>query len=240
MIEHERPGDAPPVGPDRTFARRLAAQSLAEGDDTGWFEKYYAAAEQGTVVVHWVDSTPNQRVVAALAGQRGPGNAIVTGCGSGEDAEHVASLGYATVAFDVSPTAIAVARRRHPHSAVQYVTANLLSPPRRWQGAFDLVIEAFTLQVLSGRARRTAIAQTAALVAQGGRLLVVATARDEHEDAGTMPWPLTRAEIESFVDEGLLIDSIVEDIDHEAVGAVRRWRAWFSAPDPSRRPQSMR
>jgi SAM-dependent methyltransferase len=215
--------------PDRAFARRLAAQALAAGDDTGWFEKYYAAAEQGTVAVHWVDSAPNRRVVAALDGQRGPGNAIVVGCGSGEDAEYVASLGYTTVAFDVSPTAIALARRRHPNSAVAYVTADLLSPPRSWRGAFDLVVEAFTLQVLMGVARRIAVEQTAALVAPGGRLLVIATARGEDEDPGAMPWPLTRAEIDSFVQHGLHIDSVVEDLDDGPRGTVRRWRVWYGA-----------
>ena len=58
---------------------------------------------------------------AALAGAAGRGLAIVTGCGLGDDAEHVASLGYATIAFDVSPTAVAAARRRFPRSAGQYV-----------------------------------------------------------------------------------------------------------------------
>jgi len=229
LIEQDTPGDAPPVDPARAFARRLAAKSIAAGDDTAWFEQYYAAAEQGTVTVHWVDSAPNHRVVAALAGQRGPGNAIVIGCGSGEDAEHVASLGYTTVAFDVSPTAIALARRRHPHSTVRYVTANLLSPPPFWTGAFDLVVEAFTVQVLSGEARRVAIAQAAALVAPGGRLLAIATARADDEAPGAMPWPLTRAEIESFVEHGLRVDSIVEDLDDDPRGAIRRWRAWFVA-----------
>jgi SAM-dependent methyltransferase len=214
---------------DRRYARQLAADSIARGDATGWFEPLYAAAEQGATTVLWADLAPNPRLVSALAGLPGGGRALVVGCGLGDDAEPVASLGFTTVAFDVSPTAVAAARRRFPRSTVRYVTADLLSPPRFWAGAFDLVVEVFTLQVLTGAARRTAFAQVARLVAPGGRLLVIARARDEHEDPGQLPWPLTRAEIESFHEYGLVKQSIVDFLD-EGRGPVRRWRAWFTAP----------
>jgi SAM-dependent methyltransferase len=215
---------------DRRYARQLAADSIARGDATGWFEMLYAAAEQGTTTVPWADLAPNPRLVSALAGLPGGRRTLMVGCGLGDDAEHVASLGFTTVAFDVSPTAIAAARRRFPRSTVEYVTADLLSPPRAWAGAFDLVVEVFTLQVLTGAARRTAFAQLARLVAPGGRLLVIARAREEHEDPGQLPWPLTRAEIESFHEYGLVKQSIVDFLDDEGRGPVRRWRAWFTAP----------
>jgi SAM-dependent methyltransferase len=221
----------PSNDPNRAFARRLAADSIAEGDSTGWFETLYAAADRGTVTVPWADLTPNPSLVTALAGLAGGGRALVIGCGLGDDAEHLASLGYTTVAFDVSPTAVAGARRRFPKSAVRYVTADLLSPPKSWTGAFELVVEVFTLQVLTGAARRTAFARTAQLVASGGRLLIIARAREEHDEPGTMPWPLTRAEVESFRGYGLREDSIVDFVDDEVHGPVRRWRAWFTAHD---------
>jgi SAM-dependent methyltransferase len=235
MIEHpSAPTHLDPSNdPNRAFARRLAADSIANGDSTGWFEKLYVAAERGTVTVPWADLAPNPRLAAALPGRTGGGRALVIGCGLGDDAEHVASLGYPTVAFDVSPTAVAGARRRFPHSSVRYVTADLLSPPQSWTGAFELVVEVFTLQVLTGTARQTAFARTAQLVAPGGRLLIIANAREEHGDSGQMPWPLTRAEIESFGGYGLREDSIVDFLDDETHGPVRRWRAWFSAPGPS-------
>ena len=135
------------------------------------------------------------------------------------------------VIFDVSPTAVAGARRRFPHSTVEYVTADLLSPPPSWTAAFKLVVEVYTLQVLTGAARRTAFARTAQMVAPSGRLLVIAGARDEDDDPGPMPWPLTRAEIESFRTYGLNRDSIVDLIDDEGWRSVRRWRAWFTGPD---------
>jgi SAM-dependent methyltransferase len=214
----------------RRFAQLLAARSITRGDATGWFETLYAAAEQGLVGVPWADNAPSARLVAALVDQAGPGRALVVGCGLGDDAEHVASLGFTTVAFDVSRTAVAGARRRFPASTVQYVTADLLSPPPAWAGAFDLVVEVFTLQVLTGPARSGAFARLAELVAPGGRLLVIAGAREDGDHPGEMPWPLTRAEIESFQEYGLDKDSIVDFIDATERGPVRRWRAWFTAP----------
>ena len=50
----------------------------------------------------WADLAPNPRLVRALAGAADGRRAIVIGCGLGDDAEHVASLGLTTMAFDVS------------------------------------------------------------------------------------------------------------------------------------------
>ena len=87
------------------------------------------------------------------------------------------------------------------------------------------------MQVLTGAARRTAFARTAQLVAPGGRLLVIAGARGDHDDPGQMPWPLTRAEIGSFRAYGLTENSVSDFVDEESQGPVRRWRAWFTAPE---------
>jgi SAM-dependent methyltransferase len=213
---------------DRRYARALAAQSIARGDDTGWFERLYAAAELGLTTVPWADLAPYPRLVSELDGRTGPGRALVVGCGLGDDAEHIASLGFTTTAFDVSATAIATARSRHPESPVDYQTANLLTPPTQWYGAFELIVEAFTIQVLTGPSRRMAIAQLARLLAPNGQLLVIARARDEHDPPGAMPWPLTRAELESFRDHGLVPTSIVDYFDDGVDGPVRRWTAWFT------------
>jgi SAM-dependent methyltransferase len=172
----------------------------------------------------------NPRLVTALVAASGTGDALVVGCGLGDDAEHVASLGYTTVAFDVAPTAVATARCRFPHSTVDYVVADLLCPPPAWAGAFGLVVEVFTLQVLTGSARRTAIAHTAGFVAPGGRLLLIAGARNDDDGPGQMPWPLTRAELDSVGGHGLRTDSVDDVVDHDSRGPVRGWSAWYTAP----------
>ncbi len=64
-------------------------------------------------------------------------------------------------AFDVSPTAVAEAAQRFAGSPVKYQVADLLAPPPEWTGAFDLVVEIYTVQALYGEARVAAIGKPA-------------------------------------------------------------------------------
>jgi SAM-dependent methyltransferase len=208
----------------RAYVRRLAAESIADGDATGWFERVYAGAERGETIVPWAHLEPNP--LLRTWARSGSGRAVVVGCGLGDDAEFLAGLGHDVTAFDVSETAVARARDRFPDSRVEYRAADLLDLPAAWHRAFDLVVESYTVQVLRGEARERAIAGTADLVAPGGTLLVIARAREESDDPGRMPWPLTRAEIESFPLPAVRIEDLYDDEDPP----VRRWRAEFRRP----------
>lgn len=211
--------------PDRR-ARALAAEGLAADDPTGWFERLYAEARTGDAVVPWDRGSPHQLLAEWAAAHRPEGagkRALVVGCGLGRDSEFVAGLGFGTVAFDVSETAVRTARDRHPDSPVEYTRADLLAPPAQWSRAFDLVVESMTVQSLPDEIRPAAIAAVPEFVAPGGTLLVIAAAREPGEPADGPPWPLTRAEIDAFATGGL------EPVRVEDVPAtdefVRRWRA---------------
>jgi SAM-dependent methyltransferase len=199
---------------------------MTADDPTGWFERLYAAARRGEAVVPWDRGGPH-RLLAEWTGARRPAGAgrraVIVGSGLGEDAEHVAGLGFDTVAFDVAPTAVDESRRRFSGSRVRYVVADLLDPPAEWRGAFDLVVESLTAQSLPEHVRRRAIANVAGLVAPGGTLLVIAAARDEDERADGPPWPLTRAEVDAFAAGGLLEAVRLEDLRDGT--SVRWWRA---------------
>ena len=186
---------------ERARARQLSAESVAAGDATGWFERLYAEAEAGVSVVPWADGLPDPQLVewADGVGLDGAGRrALVVGCGLGYDAEFLAGRGFAVTAFDLAPTAIAGARRLYPDSLVDYQTADLLDLPAAWAGAFDLVVEAYTVQPLYGPVRQRALAALHGPVAPGGSLLVLSRATDEDHpvrDPAMMPWPLTPAEL---------------------------------------------
>ncbi len=217
-----------PVDPGEQ-TRRLAAEALADDDATGWFERLYVAAQAGAAVVPWDRGAPHQMLVewGSAAGVEGGGRrALVVGAGLGADAEYVAALGFDTVAFDISPTAVRTARERHPGSAVEYRTADLLDPPAEWHEAFDLVVESLTVQSLPERLHAAAMARVREMVSPGGTLLVLATARDERDGpVDGPPWPLTRAELDTFATGGL--DAVrVEDV-HDGGPGPHRWRAEF-------------
>jgi SAM-dependent methyltransferase len=183
-------------------ARQLSAEFVSDGDPTGWFDRLYIEGQAGTAIVPWVQGTPNESLVEWAAGQQ-PGSgrkALVVGCGTGEDAEFLAGLGFVVTGFDIAPTVIAAARERHPRSTVDYRVADLTALPAEWSEAFDLVVEIYTLQPLYGAIRGRAIAAVHKPVAPGGVLLVISMATTEDDpvrDLAMMPWPLTRAEIET-------------------------------------------
>ena len=215
----------------RIRAREIAAESVAAGDATGWFEKLYAAAAAGDPVVPWADGEANPNLVdwADAAGLDGAGRtALVPGCGLGYDAEYLAGRGFAVTAFDIAPTAVLTARRENPGSPVSYVTADLLDLPADWAGAFDLVVEAYTVQPLFGSAREKALSALAGPVAAGGTLLVIARATDEDDpgrDPASMPWPLTRREI-NLAGGPLRLVQLRKFLDQEDPPKLR-WRAEF-------------
>jgi SAM-dependent methyltransferase len=205
-------------------ARDLAAESA---DATGWFERLYVAAEHGEATVPWDRGVPNPLLVEWAETRKLAGDgrrALVVGCGLGKDSEYVAGLGFQTVAFDISETAIRTVHRRFPASSVQYVVADLLDPPDEWTGSFDLVVESITVQSLPPSLHADAIAQVVAMVAPGGTLIVHSGAREDHEEPDGPPWPLTRAEIDSFAG-GNLQPLQIEEL--RGPDGIHRWRAEF-------------
>jgi SAM-dependent methyltransferase len=208
-------------GPDEQ-ARRRAAEALAAGDPTAWFEPLYAAAATGDAVVPWARGEPNAEIAAWAAGRAGEGKrAVVIGSALGDDAEFVASLGCETVAFDVSASAVEAVRGLFPASSVDYVVADLLSLPAEWLHAFDVVVEIATVQALPRDLRPAAVGAVAGLLAPGGTLLVGASASEQPDFDGP-PWPLTRQDVESFAVGGVRLLTL------DRTRAGRRWWAVFT------------
>ncbi len=198
-----------------------------------WFEELYAQVDSsGFSVVPWADLEPNPNLLAWLDREDVDGkgkSALVVGCGLGDDAEELSRRGFRVTAFDVSGSAVAIAKKRFADSAVEYVAADLLQPPTGWAGKYDLVHEAYTLQVLPRGLRQKALGQLARFVAPSGDLLLIARARDDAEDPGQLPWPLTRTELDAVTEFGLERITIEDYLDDE-VPPVRRFRVVYRRP----------
>ncbi len=214
-------------------AANLAHAAIAAGNATGWFEQVYADAAAGKTSVPWDRGRANELLVQWTSGQYRDGplraadgaKALVIGCGLGEDAEYIAGLGFAVTAFDIAPTAIAVARSRFPRSRVDYQVADLLAPPNRWSQAFDLVVESITVQALPDPPRAAALTRLGEFVAPGGTLIVIARRREAGTADSGPPWSLIQAEIESIATGGVRLVS-AETIEPGPVPS-RRWLAEF-------------
>jgi SAM-dependent methyltransferase len=173
--------------------------------DDGFFEAFYAEAGEDFERIPWARLAPRPQLVEWLDRHPpAPGTrALVVACGLGDDAEELARRGCAVDAFDISPTAIAAARRRFPDSAVAYRVADLFDLPEDWRGAFGVVVEVMTVQSLPEDLHAGAIDVITGCVAAGGTLLVRALTRAEDQPWDQRPWPLKPSELARFEAGGL-------------------------------------
>lgn len=190
----------------RDATLRLAKEFAKKGQPDDWFEEFYDRAGGDINKVYWADLEPGPHLVAYLKENAVPdgGRAVTIGCGLGDDAEILADSGFAVTAFDISPAAIAMCRKRYPESTVDYTVADLFDHPSNWSRSFDLVYECNTIQILTGDNRARALNAMVNLVKPGGVILVSCRSRNKGEDLDAWPLALDRYEIDGFVRAGLV------------------------------------
>lgn len=190
--------------------RATVAIHLESGDPVGWFEPVYAAARRDIAAIPWAAPDAHPYLTAWLAAPVAtpPGRrAVVVGCGLGDDARAVAGHGFEVTAFDVAPSAVAWAARRHRRSGITWRTLDLLDADARapLDGAFDLVVEVLTVPYLPGVVRDAAMHAVGALVAPGGVLVVVTVlAAGPDPAADGPPWPQAPSELAAYRSAGLV------------------------------------
>jgi SAM-dependent methyltransferase len=205
------------------LADELGVRAVADGEPTRWYDELWSAAGRGEVPLPW-DHTDPHPVLAEWVARWGAGagrRAVVVGCGLGADSELLARHGWRTTAFDISPAAVAAVRQRYPDSAVDYREGDLLDVVDDLVGAFDLVVEIYTLQALHPSLRDRAVAGVRRLLAPGGTALVVQVVRrDDQPRSAEPPWTLTRAEMEAVAGDGVVLESIAEVLPEGRVNPV--------------------
>jgi SAM-dependent methyltransferase len=203
----------------RARTREIAAEFIDRGDATGWFEALYREAAGDNEKIPWADLEPNRffRDWAERNELKGDDrNALVVGCGLGDDARYLHDLGFRVTAFDISPTAIEWARKLHRETDIRFFAADLFDPPKEWYQAFDFVLEIYTIQPLPLAMRARTIDAIANFVRfPGGRLLVVTRGREDDETPPELPWALWRQDLSRFEENGLRPLTFEETLDEE-------------------------
>ena len=190
----------------RARVRELQAEFATRGDTLGWFEALYKEAAGDNDVIPWADLEPNLyfRAWAEEHDLKGSGRtALVVGCGLGDDAKYLHDLGFKVTAFDISPTAIDWAKKLYGDADIRFETADLFQPLRGWLGAFDFVLEIYTIQPLPLEMRPQVVDAVAAFVGEGGTLVVVTRGRGDDEEPDILPWPMSRRDLSRFETNGL-------------------------------------
>lgn len=217
------------VSDERSWAAaadRLGAAAARDGEPTRWFEELWSSAARGEVDTPWARTEPMPVVAQHLATTRaGAGRrAVVVGVGLGADAQAAAAHGWDTVAFDISPSAIDLVTARYPDSPVDFRVADLLDLPADLRGAFDLVIEVFTVQAMPPTVREQASAGLRALLRPGGEMLAVQAIRaDGAPYPEEPPWPLDEREMRALAGDDVELVSL-----DRVVRPDEQWPLWVA------------
>lgn len=209
----------------RERTRAIAAEFTERGDPLGWFDALYKESNGDPELIPWGDLEPNRffRSWAEATGLKGDGRtALVVGCGLGDDAKYLHDLGFKVTGFDISPTAIEWAKKLHAETDIQFETADLFQPFRGWLGAFEFVLEIYTIQPLPLEMRPKVIDAIAAFVAKDGKLLVVTRGREDGEETPQLPWPVSKKDLSRLETNGLE-QSYFEEMYDEDDEAERRF-----------------
>jgi SAM-dependent methyltransferase len=142
-----------------------------------------------------------QPAVVRLASEGGFAGAVLdAGCGTGENALHVASLGLPVLGIDVAETALAMALEKAGDRGieVEFVAADALHLERLAR-TFETVLDCGLFHTFDGEERPGYVASLASVTAHDGTLYVLCFS-DDSPDTG--PHPITREELRAAFNPG--------------------------------------
>ena len=198
--------------------KEIQSEFANRGDALGWFDALYKEAEGDSGKIPWADLTPNKylRIWAEQTNLRGNNrNALVVGCGLGDDAKFLHDLGFQVTAFDISPTAIEWARKLHSTTDIKFAAADLFDTPKEWFQAFEFVLEVYTIQPLPLEMRPQVIDAIANFVGLNGELVVVTRGREDDEISKELPWALSKKDLSRFEANGFVQNNLTEMFGEE-------------------------
>lgn len=137
-----------------------------------------------------------QPAIAELAAEGAfRGTVLDAGCGTGENALHLAATGLSIVGIDVAETAVPQAKEkaRDRGLAAEFAVGDALRLSAL-DRTFDTVLDCGLFHTLDARERQTYVASLASVTEPGARLHVLCF-RDAGADSG--PHPVVRAEFEA-------------------------------------------
>jgi SAM-dependent methyltransferase len=142
-----------------------------------------------------------QPAIVRLASEGGIAGAVLdAGCGTGENALHVASLGLPVLGVDVAETALVIAREKAGERglAVEFLAADAFELKRLGR-TFDTVLDCGLFHTFDGDERPRYVASLASVAAPGGTLYVLCFS-DDGPDTG--PHPVTQEELRAAFNAG--------------------------------------
>jgi SAM-dependent methyltransferase len=142
-----------------------------------------------------------QPAIVRVASEGGFRGAVLdAGCGTGENALHLASLGLSVVGVDVAETALGIARAKATDRGLEaeFAIADAFHLERLGR-TFDTALDCGLFHSLDGDERPAYVASLAAVTHRGGTLYVLCFSDDEPD---AVPHPVSEDELRAAFDPG--------------------------------------
>jgi SAM-dependent methyltransferase len=148
----------------------------------------------------WDIGGPQPAVVRVAAEGGFAGAVLDAGCGTGENALHLAALGLSVLGVDVAETALAMARAKAEDRGIQieFAAADAMRLDRLGR-RFDTVLDCGLFHTFDVDERPAYVASLGSATARGSRLYVLCFS-DEGPDLG--PHPVSRDELTAALSPG--------------------------------------
>jgi len=180
--------------------KQMVKEHQEKDEPTSWCDSIYKDAHGDYTKVFWADLESNPYLLQYLKNNKTKNKkAIVIGCGVGDDAKSLSDAGYNVTAFDISPSAIELCKKRYPKSKINFLVADLFSYPLNWFENYDLVYECNTIQILAGKYRILAREKISSLLNKGGKAVISCRSRLEGKQENDIPKPLDKKEMNAFM-----------------------------------------
>jgi SAM-dependent methyltransferase len=148
----------------------------------------------------WDIGQPQPPIVRLASAGGFTGAVLDAGCGSGENALHIASLGLSVLGVDVAQTALAIARAKAADRGIEaeFAAADAFELERLGR-RFDTVLDCGLFHTFDGEERSAYVASLASVTQCDGTLYVVC-----FSDAGpnTGPHPVSEHELRAAFNSG--------------------------------------
>jgi SAM-dependent methyltransferase len=141
----------------------------------------------------WDTGRP-QPAILRLAGEGAFAGAVLdAGCGTGENALHLASLGLHVLGVDVAETALSIARKKAADRGIdaEFLVADAFHLDRLGR-VFETVLDCGLLHTFDSDERRDYVASLASVTGRGGSLYVLCFS---DVGPGTGPHPVSQQEL---------------------------------------------
>ena len=148
----------------------------------------------------WDVGRPQPAIVRVASDGGFAGAVLDAGCGTGENALHIAALGLSVLGVDVAETALAQARAKARDRGIdaEFAAADALQLERLGR-RFDTVMDCGLFHTFDGDERTGYVAGLASVTEQGGTLYVLCFS-DVGPDTG--PRPVSRDELRAAFNPG--------------------------------------